>query len=201
MRAFLGVVPEGEARDFLRNSVRILREEIGLEGVRWVREENWHMTLHFFAELPEQVLRDFCEEIGNKLRFWKAFRIVIERPAFFPSEKRPRLIASVSKRDERLIALVEQIHEVIKKFGLPPADKLFCGHITLGRLRENFKFRASEKLLRLSSKCHNKEVEICLMPVTEIFLFASKILSSGPVYSILDSFRLQGSKSKIIIEG
>lgn len=67
MRLFAAVRPPGEVLDHLAAALGALgvRGDGGpADGVRWTAEENWHLTLAFYGEVPDGAVDEVLEGLG-----------------------------------------------------------------------------------------------------------------------------------------
>ncbi len=91
-------------------------------GVRFVRPENWHVTLRFLGEADPGVVADALDRAvlpPSRARLGPAVDVIAERALVIP----------VSGVEALAEAVVARTHEI----GQPPR-KRFVGHLTLARV-------------------------------------------------------------------
>ena len=155
--------------------------------IRWVEEENYHLTLKFFGSLTH-------EEIQKAKRFLEAFTAAI-KPFYmhcgelmvFPNWRRPRVLSLSLKGEIKLLQdLWHQLETGLASIGFPEEKrKRFNPHITLGRFRSGND--ALEKMIR--ERAGHVPVEKFL--VQELYLMASKLTPKGPEYTALARYPFQ----------
>ncbi len=104
----------------------------GLAGVRWVTEENYHLTLRFIGEVPSHT----AEEIDLALTGLRGKRLALGLAGVGCHEKAGRVTAlwvGVA-RNPALEHLQTKIETALHRVGLPPDRRRFLPHITLARL-------------------------------------------------------------------
>ena len=118
-RLFLAVFPPVEVVELLGGL-----ERPQVEGLRWTRPEQWHITLRFLGETEqseaEDSLRDFRGS-ASTVRLGPASRRLGARALVLPADGLSELAAEV----EALTAAI----------GQPPDRREFTGHLTLARAR------------------------------------------------------------------
>jgi len=155
--------------------------------IKWVEEENYHLTLKFFGSLTH-------EEIQKAKRFLEAFTAAI-KPFYmhcgelmvFPNWRRPRVLSLSLKGEIKLLQdLWHQLETGLASIGfLEEKRKRFNPHITLGRFRSGND--ALEKMIR--ERAGHVPVEKFL--VQELYLMASKLTPKGPEYTALARYPFQ----------
>lgn len=187
VRSFLAVLlPEDLKRGIYRGLAPIRRLDL---DVKWVEEENYHLTLKFFGDLtPEQIqmIKEILPGLGDgeapfHLRCSNSYLL-------FPDQKRPRVFCLALTGDlEALYRLQQKTERELVKAGFLAEKKKFHPHITLGRFRS---LRNSQALFRLIQENAALPFEEGF-PVREIVLMASELTPRGPRYKPLAAFPLR----------
>ncbi|WP_305044401.1 RNA 2',3'-cyclic phosphodiesterase [Geoalkalibacter sp.] len=134
LRAFIALpLPEP-----LRRRVARLQTELGavLPQVRWVKSEQLHLTLRFFAELPEECLDQVRETMLSVGNFHAPFRVDIGGLGAFPNLARPRVFWLALSPETPLLALQQRLDRGLRERGLGGEGRPFKPHLTLGRAKE-----------------------------------------------------------------
>jgi len=132
------------------------------------RVSAYHLTLAFLGEAqPEAVLRKL-----DGIRF-SPLRLELYNMGCFPNIRRPRVVWVGIRRNDLLYKLQGQIAKVLNI-----RDK-FHPHITLSRLR-----RPDDVIMR--------QIEPLAFDAFSFELFRSTLTQSGPVYSIIKTFKSTG---------
>lgn len=179
MRAFLALEPDPPALAVLQNTQRALRNAAWARDVKWVSEDNLHLTLRFLGEI-DSAQKDHLVELlqAHVPALEAAHSLRMSEPRLFPRPAQARVIACMVAPDPWLSQLSDACERCAQVIGLPAERRPFSGHITLGRTRETFQSRAFEAWPPAST---------ALMP-THLTLFKSTLASHGPTYETMAQF-------------
>ena len=124
IRLFTALEIPDEAAD------RLLRLQKGLEGARWIERPDFHITLRFVGDVPE----DVADEIDLALSGMKIepFEIELEGIGAFGGAKPHSLWAGVKKSDA-LMHLQSRQENAMQRIGLKPEPRNFTPHVTIAR--------------------------------------------------------------------
>lgn len=107
----------------------------GLPGAKWVRPENFHLTLRFLGELDGQQGSDI--DMALEAIRSPAFDLTLEGVSHFGEGRKLRsLWAGVSANGD-LVRLHDKIEQAVIRAGLPPEGRKFKPHVTLARFKSN----------------------------------------------------------------
>jgi len=147
-------------------------------AVRWVDQENYHITLAFLGEQHEQDLETLAEQLDYHVRQTE-FEVVLSHLSPFP-ETRPKLIAAMAEKSSELDELHRQISSAIKSSDMLIERRKFIPHVTLGRYRHSRNAYAGNIPMNVSFD----------VAINEIVLFESVLTSSGAEYEPIYRFPL-----------
>lgn len=186
MRAFVAVaVEEPAVVDALRAAVGRLRR---VGGVKWVAPGQYHFTLQFLGEIPEERVEAAGGALARSAAASRAFRLRLERLGAFPPAGPPRVVwAGCSEGGEALEALGATVRAELAAVGFPPEERPFSAHLTLGRVKDPRSARGLREALASGG-----DPAFGLVPVGELRLLRSRLTPSGPEYSPLRTARLGG---------
>ncbi|MCK9379027.1 MAG: RNA 2',3'-cyclic phosphodiesterase [Candidatus Moranbacteria bacterium] len=104
--------------------------------IKWIKEDNFHITLSFLGYLEDEDLSKICQSVRVATKNIDAFDIELSKIELGPEKgKNARLVWFSGKASEELKKLQEEIE---KSFGSFKIDKKeFHPHVTLGRIRKN----------------------------------------------------------------
>jgi RNA 2',3'-cyclic 3'-phosphodiesterase len=143
-----------------------------LPGLRWVPEEQLHLTLSFLGAVPasaEDRLRQALDEVRVP-----AFFLPLRSVGVFNSRSRPSVVwVGVGKGHPHLFALHRRIQDAVLSAGLQADLKPFHPHVTVGRARD-----ISSQVLQPFVRSH-AETEFGLMKVTGFELYSSVLTAAG----------------------
>jgi 2'-5' RNA ligase len=109
--------------------------------VKWVSEENIHITLQFLGETEESLIPDIKGALYKILAPYSPFYIKIADVGCFPSGRRPRVIWVGIKESQSLINLYKDVSNEMVKFGYQKEERGFTPHVTIGRVKSNRNMR------------------------------------------------------------
>lgn len=183
MRLFVAVELPASVRRALGELVRDL--ERSRADVKWVEEENFHLTLKFLGEVDEARLPEVKEALARVARGAKPFSFEAAGTGAFPSPGRPRVLwVGVGRGAEELGSLAARVDAELARVGFPPEGRPFSPHLTLGRVRSH---RGMSDLAGALARACFPAREV---PVEEIVLFQSILGRGGPVYTPVGRYRL-----------
>jgi len=182
LRAFIALSLSEAARAAVAERRQQLARQ--LSGVRWTPPDQWHLTLHFFGELPEdqvEMVRAVMLSIGHRTA---PFALALGAPGGFPSLARPRVVWLGFSDPAALCRLQADLGRQLQAGGLTLEDRPFRPHLTLGRLRQprSLPPLPPELLAPLA----------VTVPVERMLLFASRLGPQGAVHSLLADVSLSG---------
>lgn len=133
MRLFFGVgLPMGVRKE-VWNFCSTIKEK--LPKMKWVEEENLHITLRFLGEVEKEKLSTLVQLSDELSRAVKAFPVMLGSLGAFPNPKRARVFwCGLSEGGEGCTRLFNGLEARLQDFGFAPEDKVFHPHITLSRL-------------------------------------------------------------------
>jgi len=160
-------------------------------NLKWIKEDNWHVTVLFIGSFPEEHLANFIEHIGQ----WNnihCFEIMFEEFTFFPGQH-PRMIWAKFFQNDSYSNIVRQLHHKTFKY----IEKNLL-NIKLNHKEEQIPHIT---LCRFKDKClvngplKTAHHDGLIMPVNHIHLMKSELLSEGAKYTLLHDFSLHDGKN------
>lgn len=103
----------------------------GLPQVRWVLEENLHLTLRYLGPLSSSQILDVQEHL--KFLFFHPFLLKLEGIGHFHSKGRHGVIWVGTRENAFLSSLKKNIDLLLRELSLPTDHRPFHPHVTLGR--------------------------------------------------------------------
>ncbi len=181
-RLFLALELPAQVRAALAQAVGPMRRRV--DGVKWVAQENLHVTLKFLGDTPEEQIAPIGQRIAGAANEVPPLALAVGALGAFPSLRKPRILwASVSGDLEPLVRLARRIDSDLEPLGFVPEDRPFSPHVTLGRMRTGQKGPSLEEL---ASRCDSGAP----MPfsVSCVTLFWSQLARTGPTYTVLERY-------------
>lgn len=183
-RIFLAIKihPEPELLDVFD----LLREELAGEQIKWVDEEQLHLTLKFFGETPEPKIKEIAEVVKDCCMQHTWFPFDLCSPWYFRKQQQPSVVFLQSAEAGELSALQEDLDSRFAGLGIPKERRDFKPHLTLGRIKS---INDKEAFYELMKQFPRKTIQS--VPVSEVILYESVLKPSGPEYRVLERFKLR----------
>lgn len=174
-RLFVAIRPPEEIRDLLVDAMEDSPE------LRWVGEEQLHLTLRFIGEVERPVANDVADALAT-IRF-ERFELRVNGVGRFDQRNSGALWARIEPR-EPVASLANKVELACQRAGLEPEHRTFHPHITLARWRGRSS-RATDSFMERTSGLSSRP-----FPVEEFILFESRLSRHGPHYEEAASFPL-----------
>jgi 2'-5' RNA ligase len=160
-----------------------------IPGVRWTEPEQMHLTLGFFANVPEDVYLKFREKL-SAIEFG-AFFLPITGIGCFPPKGLPKIIwIGVGRGHPHLFQVHKRVQEAALAAGLEPELRPWHPHITLARCLD-----PNAGVVRKFLKA-NVDLDPGIIRVDAFNLYSSKLTPAGPIHARELSVRSRASDGK-----
>ena len=114
-----------------------LRAAAAGRDVRWVADENVHVTLQFLGAVPEARVADVEGAVRAAAATGRPISLEVAGAGGFPSARRPRVIwLGLAGEIAALGVVVADLGARLAPLGFPPEERAFAPHLTLGRSRD-----------------------------------------------------------------
>ena len=175
VRLFVAVKLPGSEADKLEN---FLSELKSLAKIKWVRREQFHITLKFIGEIESFRLEDVRAALEN-IKTFEAFNIELDYIGAFPNLNAPRVLWLSGDRGAGELAKISRlVNDVLyDEAEIDRDDKKFKAHLTLARLKESL---LPEELVRRLG-----DVPKLRWSCGELVLMKSVLTPKGPIYTQL----------------
>jgi 2'-5' RNA ligase len=116
--------------------------------VRWVRMDGLHLTLRFLGPTSADQVSGLVSAIDGAAARRGPFDVEISGGGAFPTPAKPRTLwLGITRGQDELKALAEDVSERLGAVGWPLETRSFRGHLTLGRSDGRPDGRAAVSLL------------------------------------------------------
>ena len=176
-RVFFCIPVDAKTQDKINALLDPIKSTIRV--VRWVPEQNRHLTLAFLGNRPQGLVDKLTRSMDKFYQHEKGFRIGPSSLSRFPNSS-GNIIALVFKADAPLSGLYKVTQELLVANGFDFSRTQFRPHITLGRVRRNS---------RLETKLQQK-TDINLQ-VGKVSFYQSTLTPTGSIYVALKETRLE----------
>jgi 2'-5' RNA ligase len=180
MRLFIGFEPAD-------NELRALyecRESLPLDPqlpVRWVPEDNWHVTLLFLGEVADHALAALSEILEAAASRCVPFALALTSLEWFPHSTKARLLALCADASGPLLSLHDELAGQLRRENFHIERRQYRPHLTLARRHGPRKAFAAPAL---------PSIEPLALQLAELVLFESVLGGEHPRYQALQRFRL-----------
>lgn len=155
--------------------------------VAWVTPERMHVTVRFIGHTNDDAAARIREVLQDPVLVPR-FTLRVEGLGSFPPRGSPRVIwAGLSGDVERLAAVERDVTARLSRVGVPPEDRPYSPHLTLGRVKEPGGLKTTALFQNLG------DVALGATAVEAITLFESRVSSKGPTYIALQRTPLNRS--------
>ena len=219
LRAFIAVPLEEPVRRAAAECICALRERPGGAAVRWVRPENFHVTLRFLGDVAHSAVPHLAACVREQTAGLAPFALQLDGVQLFPSfpaAGRPRAVVQGVEPEAPLVRLALAVDLGAREAGFEGEKRRFRPHLTLGRLpRKRARRRVSEgggqrseSTATLSERKGQRhptlqrgffldlsDLDGPMGPgfeVCEAQLIRSELFASGARYTLLERFPLTG---------
>ncbi|MBT3303567.1 MAG: RNA 2',3'-cyclic phosphodiesterase [Bacteroidetes bacterium] len=162
-----------------------------LDKIRWIKPENWHVTLIFIGYFHQKYLTDLANHLTDFFSNICPFSIDFEKFIYQPEPKNPRMIWAKFKQSYQFDNLVQETFAYLKEwyeqhhleFNIHIRNTNIP-HITLARPKQND---------QPFPKLKYSKVNPSVLEVKDCHLFESKLLPKGAEYHLLHTFSFDSS--------
>ncbi len=184
MRCFIALEFPDDIKEKIYRSIK--PEVRSKPELKWVSQENLHLTLKFLGEISEHKAREVAEELEKNFRGAKKIRVKLGKVGSFTDRGYIRVLwIGVEEGENEIKGLAEIVEKSMKKLGFPREKREFVPHLTIARTRKR-----SSKRYRPSD--FNIDLKIPKFFIREIVLYRSTLTPDGPIYQKLNVIRLDG---------
>lgn len=154
----------------------------------WVREENLHLSIKFFGELPNTAPAALEKILASVAAAQPPLDLRISGLGAFPNLRAPRVVWMGVQHDPRLELMHHDIEATCAANGYALDARAFRPHITLARVRDEMPLANARALAVAARAVGYKGVQ----QVTALTLLESTHTPAGPRYTKVASIPLGG---------
>jgi 2'-5' RNA ligase len=168
---------------YFLDQMHLLKNELRHEKIKWVEDQNIHITLKFFGDTDERKIPEIMNVLKKVADVNPAFGFSLKSLGVFGSRYDPRVLWIGIEPYERLVKLMKDLHAELKPIGYDPDRQNLVPHLTIGRIKE-----IKDKQLFKGIIEKFREISTPEMMAKEIILFESILKREGPVYLVQGAF-------------
>ncbi len=150
--------------------------------VKWVAEENLHVTMKFLGQVDRLVVPEIVKALAKAVGEVEPFRAEVVGVTFFPKPTRPKIVAvGVDPvAAGRLGEVAARVDDALVEVGFGKEGRGFRAHVTLGRVKGTKGIGAlADALLTADGRPFGQQ------DVDQLTLFMSELSRAGPRYTVL----------------
>jgi len=182
LRVFLAISISPPVSLILRRQLASLKSTLENDELRWIAQQNWHITVKFIGAIQAQKIPALTNELTTELQHVPSFQLKLSSVDWFPNHTKPFMLAAIPAPCEPLLQLAVHLKETLTRYGATPNSKPFRAHLSLARSHKGAK--------RTSSYLLPAPLTPITVPVSQIVLYQSQLEKQGVYYSKLASFKL-----------
>jgi 2'-5' RNA ligase len=189
MRLFVALeIPEA-VRENLAAAQRQVQKKVlkdlqaAAAELRWVRPENFHVTLKFIGQASSEELAAIMEELRG-VRPDGAVKATVRGLGYASHAKRGGVLWATMEASNFMKMLAGQIDRRLERLGIAAEERAFLPHLTLARCKQNGAVATIRAAVR-----EYEGYDFGSMLWEEFQLMESRLGTGGSQYSTLASFR------------
>jgi len=165
----------------IRERIIAAQQSLGQTGanLKIVEPGIMHLTLRFLGEIPQMTV-DRVKDAMRELRF-QPFLVQFAGLGAFPNLRRISVVwVGITRGQEELDSIFQQLEPNLRKVGLPPDSKGFSPHMTIARVRSGINRDALAQCIESM-----REHDFGQMTVEAVRLKKSTLTPKGPIYTTI----------------
>lgn len=151
-----------------------------LNKMNWVKPENWHITLCFLGDTPDEkvdLLKQLVDQSFNEVA---AFNSKLEGVGVFPNRRDPNVLWLGLNSLKNILPAYQQLGDLLKQNGFNFDQKPLKPHLTIARMR----YLADKTIIDTLVKDYGQTV-FDTVNINKVVLFESLLTPQGPIYKAL----------------
>ncbi len=188
-RSFIAIELPREIQRAIVADTAALQSALPKPLVRWVGENNLHITLKFLGDVSPANLEKLAEALQGETTKHAPFDLSLERIGAFPNSKKARVLWIGIEAPADLGTLQHCVEGVATRLSYPAEERPFSPHLTIGRVNQN---ASTADLAGIRAALEGCRVGLVgTVRVDAIHIFKSDLLPGGSVYTHLYAMPLQ----------
>jgi RNA 2',3'-cyclic 3'-phosphodiesterase len=164
-----------------------LKSGLHFARITWVKSESIHVTLKFFGETEENRISDISKILHEVAGLHQPFTSELVNVGIFGSSYDPKVIWFGMENAEPLKGLANDVLKAVETIGWERDRQNFVPHLTIGRIKYIPDKHLFQSIIDIHKKTWMQEIQ-----VSEFSLFQSTLTREGPIYKVLETFKLEG---------
>ncbi len=154
-----------------------------LPALRRVKPENFHLTLAFLGQTPDERLGDVTDAAREAAAAVSPFTLAFDRAGQFPERGRPRVVwLGLADGADSVLELGEGLYAGLRRRGLHFEDRPQSPHLTLARVAED---ASAAEAKTVGAALDDLTIGSLRFEVSEIAVMQSVLSPKGARYTAL----------------
>jgi len=189
LRSFIAIELPPEVQKAITRATSSIQKALPKPLVRWVTEQNIHLTLKFLGEVSPSNLEGLAEALKVESSQHPCFELSIGKLGAFPNTRRARVIWIGLEAPPELQNLQHGVEAVAARLGYPAEERPFSAHLTIGRVGQN---ASATDLARIRTELEGCRVgPLARLTVDSLHIFKSDLQPAGSIYTHLYAMSLK----------
>ncbi|MBL7110834.1 MAG: RNA 2',3'-cyclic phosphodiesterase [Bacteroidales bacterium] len=163
-----------------------LRQSLSHERIKWVEEENIHITIKFLGETNEAFIADIKDVLEEIAHSTDDFEFRLNGLGIFGSSYNPRVVWMGIEPYDKLVFLMQRTRQAFTPLGFLVDRQHLVPHLTLGRIKV-----VRDKLFFQKTVDAFWDLSSQPMQSNSLILYESILRSTGPDYLSIETFPLK----------
>ena len=183
LRSFLALeIPPGLQR-LIADRTAPVRRALPAPLVRWVAEENIHLTIKFLGDVSPANLELLAEALQRETAGLPAFPVQVGGLGAFPNTRRARVLWIGLEAPRELFTLQRLTETVCERLGYEREQRPFSAHLTIGRVGQH---AGPAEHARIHQALEQVRIDLLGNPCLDaLCIFKSDLRPTGSVYTRL----------------
>lgn len=135
-RTFIAIELPHDLRGVVRDHISQLRKKVPDASASWSREDNLHLTLKFFGDVPVSRIAYVTAAASAAVKARAPFELVIAGCGVFPRSSKPNILwIGVEDASDALHKLQKNLEDEAAARGFAPERRGYHPHLTIARIR------------------------------------------------------------------
>lgn len=163
-----------------------LKDEFSSEKLRWVPEENMHLTIRFFGDVEEELVPDIAGKIAKALNEFSSAEITIKGLGKFENRSTYSVLWAGIEDPGMLIDIKGLVDTALAEVLPVQTHRKYRPHLTLARMKRIYNTERFNEAISAY-----EFMDFGNYRVDHLVLYQSILGEQGPVYKELSVFRFQ----------
>jgi RNA 2',3'-cyclic 3'-phosphodiesterase len=187
IRSFVALDFPADVRKKISSFIQAGRMALNSYPIRWVTENNYHLTLNFMGEITPDQVEHVSKGLAAITSEMTAFPFQITGRGLFPDTRRPSILWIGAESSPELMDLAGKAAQVARSAGIPSENLRFKPHLTIARINREKSERDLNQINPIFSSLPMAAFEPFM--VDHMTLYKSELLPVGPKYTAIETFQ------------